>query len=124
MMHITDGCARDDGGLDHAEVFLCFAKEFIGLMVICHGCTFFDKCLRSKDKVEEADVLLALTSELNRWYQGCLIVAHGILGIDQWIMMMKVDFPVEETSEGGEGLRNFVNMLVVISLMLAQSGLK
>ena len=61
MNHITDGCAHDDGGLDLAEVFLCFAKEFLGLVVMCHGCAFFGK----GDKVEEADVFLILTSELN-----------------------------------------------------------
>ena len=34
VVHVADGSAGGDGSLDLAEVFLGFAKEFLGLVVV------------------------------------------------------------------------------------------
>jgi hypothetical protein len=83
VMHIPDGCAHGDGGLDLAEILLCFAKELISLPVI-HCCfAFFSKGLGVGDEKEKMIALLALTRALDRLCLGGLIVDRGILGVDQ-----------------------------------------
>ena len=39
-------------------------------------------------------------------HQRDLIVAHGVLGIHEWVMMWEVDLMLEEVGRQGEGLRD------------------
>jgi hypothetical protein len=48
--------------------------------------------------------LLALSGKLNGLHWGGLVVAGGILGIDQGIMVKKIKFPMEKVGGGGDGL--------------------
>jgi len=58
------------------------------------------------DKVEVAEVLLALAGELDGLHQWDLIVACGILGLHKGVVVGEVDLAMEEVSGRWEGLRN------------------
>ena len=69
---------------------------------------FFGKGLGVQDKVEVAEMFLALTGELNGHHQGDLVVACHVLCVDKWVMVRKVHIAVEKIGGTKERLGDLV----------------
>ena len=52
----------------------------------------FGKGLGVQDKIEVVEMLFALTCEVDGHHCGDFIIAGCILGVDEWIMVRKVNF--------------------------------
>jgi hypothetical protein len=104
VVHGGDGRAYRDDCLDLGELPLGFAEELFGFVVVGGRLAFFGNGLGVQDKVEVAEVLFALASELDGLHRRDLLVARGILSVYERVMMGEVDLAMEEIGGLGEGL--------------------
>ena len=71
-----------------------------------------------------AEAFLAFASELDGLYCRYFVVACGVMGIDQWIMVKKVNLIVEKSMEDTSYSGMLANMFAMASLMVDRSALR
>lgn len=100
VVHITDGCTDGYSGLDLPQFLLRLTKEFLGIAVARGWFEFFGQGLQVRYEVEVQKLLLAPSGQLDGMHGPGVVVACGVLCIDQLVMLWEINLMVEEAIPG------------------------